>query len=1022
MKNGIKTFLKSVLCVAVSASMTVSCYDDSAIWDKLTDVENRLFELEVELSNQIDALSAIVSDLTTVSGCVKNADGSYTVTLSNGTKFNVFPQGTDFSSLVTYKVVNGTKYWATMDPNGESVVLTDASGKNIPVSADISVKLVDGVYYLVVNGKEFPTGYHAEDVVSVFSSCTPLADASGNVYAVKFTFGEGMEVTVALDGYKGVIFKLSNVNSSVVSEYFIDYGKSQDFLMEMNGVEDYVMQVPDGWRVKEINEELTGETYIRVIAPKAETVALGAAVADGYLKVVSVVEGGKAAISKMYLSTDPFKTYDVSSMNAVIVPYAGIQKFAYGVMPSDDFNEKKIVAKVNEILSASGDLPEGYYVADAGINKTIAEIFGGEITAELACIFWAIPALYEEEGEDVGFYVKEDMLRTRFVSPVSATVNVGSVSLLDAEVTVNVKGAKAMYAGVTPVVDNFTEEIVYQINNGIIDPTTEGINYSGPVSGFPTEEAAPYLSYATKYAVWVVPVDEEKETYTVNDIVYKEFTTKDIAAGGSAVLTAGDFTTTASSIKSTVSSEGAAMIYYAYLSEIDGKRYSTQSNEVKAAKLMEAEKSTLVRGSSADALVKGLRPETTMWLYAMAIDNNGLYGEVVCKSAKTGEVKYNNLSVSIADPALKSNSASFQISVTGGTATEFIYWCGYSQEQFWVNENYCGGNRTKAQAYLAANPDADEIQKVMRANGNIAEDGSLTIRNLTMSTTYVFIVLAKDETGNYSTAAYKKFTTLAADLGDMVEEGTQRWEEAKSQVKLEWIEQSFAAAENSNMSARYAFKYSGPTNLTAFVLCASDSYFEGAGLLTAEQQIVNVENTASRRYDDGYTPRDENGNLMSEPDYYKNGVYTQGQLMNAYKFYVHGLPSLGFATYFANGDHDGNCIYWDADQCTNYERAKERIAYYNTITPYKDKASMFGLKGEEAEKWAQDLMEAYSPFYKDAEPIVYYNDGTPLTISNPYGMGVNDEGKVVDRVVVVFRDLDGNYFAPMTFEVPNYFK
>jgi hypothetical protein len=185
---------------------------------------------------------------------------------------------------------------------------------------------------------------------------------------------------------------------------------------------------------------------------------------------------------------------------------------------------------------------------------------------------------------------------------------------------------------------------------------------------------------------------------------------------------------------------------------------------------------------------------------------------------------------------------------------------------------------------------------------------------------------------------------------------------------------------------------------------------------------VYTENYASRRYDDGYTPIDENGNLMSEPDYYKNGVYTQGQLMNAYKFYVHGLPSLGFATYFANGDHDGNCIYWDAGQCTNYELAKERIAYYNSITPYKEKASMFGLKGEEAEKWAQDLMEAYSPFYKDAQPIVYYNDGTPLTISNPYGMGVNDEGKVMDRVVVVFRDLDGNYFAPMTFEVPNYFK
>ena len=31
-------------------------------------------------------------------------------------------------------------------------------------------------------------------------------------------------------------------------------------------------------------------------------------------------------------------------------------------------------------------------------------------------------------------------------------------------------------------------------------------------------------------------------------------------------------------------------------------------------------------------------------------------------------------------------------------------------------------------------------------------------------------------------------------------------------------------------------------------------------------------------------------------------------------------------------------------------------------------------------------------------------------------------GKVVDKVYVMLKDLDGNYFEPMTIEVPNYFK
>ena len=39
-----------------------------------------------------------------------------------------------------------------------------------------------------------------------------------------------------------------------------------------------------------------------------------------------------------------------------------------------------------------------------------------------------------------------------------------------------------------------------------------------------------------------------------------------------------------------------------------------------------------------------------------------------------------------------------------------------------------------------------------------------------------------------------------------------------------------------------------------------------------------------------------------------------------------------------------------------------------------------------------------------------------------YASGPNDEDEVVDDVFVVFKDTQGNYYHPMKFDVPNYFK
>ena len=146
-------------------------------------------------------------------------------------------------------------------------------------------------------------------------------------------------------------------------------------------------------------------------------------------------------------------------------------------------------------------------------------------------------------------------------------------------------------------------------------------------------------------------------------------------------------------------------------------------------------------------------------------------------------------------------------------------------------------------------------------------------------------------------------------------------------------------------------------------------------------------------------------------------------MLNVNDFYVHGIPTEGAVTYFAQGTHgEGNCISWSGTECENYKRAEEKIAYYSSIEPYLIKAETFGLKGDEAQKFAENMLEAYLPFYKDAKPLIYINDGSPLTVTNPYATGVDEEGNIPDRVIVMLKDAEGNYYHPMYFEVPNYFE
>lgn len=1034
MNNLVKRIFKSLICAALTLPVVVSCYDDSQLWDKVNELEKRVDSLQVNLNEQASALSDLMGSGTSISSCNKNADGSYTIELSNGTDFTVLPAGTKFSSLVTYMKKDGKNTWATYDADGNLVPLVGVGpGK-------IEVKLVDKVYHVVIDGVEYPTGFTVDDNVQIFSSCTPMTDDSGQVYAVKLTVGDGWEVTMAVDGYKGVLFKLSSMSTTVVTEYYLDFAQSQSFYMDTRGVIDYVMQIPDGWRVVESKDKLSGELTVKIIAPSQETIAMQAAVASGDLKVVSVVEGGKAAITKLSLSTSPYKNYEVNALKAVIEPYNGIQKFFYGI--STDYDRAAVMSQITAHLDASAALPEGVFQSETGIDKQHSEI-NPNITEGQNYTFWSVPALYTEgdETQKAGFYVKEEMFREFNLTPMSVDIKVASAALLDADINVKVLGVNKMFAGISLKTDTVIDEIVANVNNGVYDALSDKslMSYAGSASKYLDAEAPMQLDPETEYVVWVIPVEAGKTKFLASDVVFADFKTKSVTAGGTLEATIADADVTASSITRKASSEGAVMMYYAYIEGSIGERVAKYSNESMFNEIMKASTFNEVRGSSADAVIDDLMPETNMWLFVVPIAADGKYGKVAFASATTSAVTFSSLSVSLEKVLIESDKATYKVNVNGGSAVDYIYWVGRKTDPFWVE--ICGSNRTVAGKFMAANPDHEAIVKVMKTSGPVAADGTLVVSELTIAKEHILLVLAKDEEGLYSKAGYAAFETLSISLGDnYAEEGTAKWNEMKELIEknIQWDEDYFqaAAGQGQGMGA-YAFSITVPTDLTAYISCFSTRAAENFG--TKLDIMVELEKTClSPTIRNPVVVDPETGERALLPDWVDdNGRLIQGSMVNVDVPYPHGDPAAGIVTYFAAGAHESHCNVWKNGKCSNYESQMNKIkeltsfdywvAHFWDFGNYNhegDPNSPYSRKLQDEEKLkqiAKAYQETYIKYYEGVEPVVYVNDGSALRIVNREAMGYDDNGKVVDVVTVMLKTLDGSYYDPMYIQVPDLF-
>lgn len=949
-----------MLAAMAATPFAVSCYDDTGIREELDMLVDKVYELEERLNNEINALRAMMDGKAMISSIIVSPEGITTIKLSTGAEFQLYPEQ-DMKSFITYMPasINGENVdcWAYIDENGVKRYMRDANGDPIPVAAATpKVVEIDGETYLEMGGELYPLSGN-----SVFSDYELIKDElTGDVYAVTFTFGEDMSFTVTVDGACGFSFVSTSGGFGqivIIKDYYVSYSLTEKVQIDPRGVVDYVLQVPDGWRVKEVEDVYMGTKYFAITAPSKELIKAGVAEAEGDLKVIAVLEGGKATVSRLFLTTSPFSDFGVSAGNLNAKMYNGLQQFVYGVSLKSQFEESAVFS-VAEGLLEEYSYPSGYGVASENLSATVAEVLGAEPVPGEEYVFWALPALYYETADDAGYYLDQDTFVTKEFKYSSVVLEVSDIRFRDAQLKLDVKGADAYYMELVPAADFMLEDVLYGLDNALYDKITDNMTYEGSIFTLTGLEAAP----ATAYVVWMAIAEDGKD-YSEDDLVVCEFSTLKLEAGASVKVVAGEQTATALDVTVPLTAAGAETIYYAAMTKSSANAYA--DDEAKVTYLFEKGKS--VQGTEVVATVSEFgvktKPSTAYVIMAVASDADGKYGEVLTLEVSTTEIAYNNLTVDI---ALEANDpGNVVLSVSAKDATDIIYWVGRTADNTWKSSNYLGGKLETAEAYMYLNSTNYKITSVMEQYPLV--DGKITLTDLTVDVDYVIVAMAQAADGTFSHGTLFKFVPNPVALGTVITKDDPRWTAATPTVT--WNREKFIPSSGM-MSGQYGCTVELPAGMTGYVLLATDNVLCESDVvfdLGVEQKMIRVMTEADHRRDsDTIDP-------SLTPEEWQNLVWPDGSI---FYHHEHGHPMFGYAVVWANrdvhaalcgGDHEG-------------------------VKP--------GTAGGEA---------------IEVNHVLIFNDG-PVEFRQPSAIASTEE--VIDKVYIVLRDLDGNTYETYEYGVP----
>ncbi len=804
-------FRNAALVVAMACPMFTSCYNDAALWDEIDGIhgdvatlEQKLAALEAKLNTDLQALQTLlegkisalegkVDGLVTVKEVEENKDGSVTITLSDDTKFTVFPKfEQDYTGLVTTVEIDGVLYWAVYGEDGVAAPAKDANDNLIPVvdvvpqvrvdqeTALVEISFDGGVEWIAIGYNE-PCVFEGAEVVYT-DNWTDEEEEMGwgeetPMYVV-LTLPDGSTISVTIDGVASFMFG-GHMGGLISGAQYVSCGATTDIGFMTTNIIDWIKEVPAGWKVEEIaveNAQYGGASF-RVTAPTEEQVLSGSAVAEGYLKVLAVAEGGKNVSASLKLTTKAFSEFSAGKGAVTVQMNNGLAGYVVGVSSLSDYDPDAIVAELKPLVEAIVESPWGSYPDWPG-NNTEYDYFEYSITdypvddleslPEMVLgeqyVVWAL-AINEWTDANWNFGYSVGSITSVTYNNVSIELETTKLAFNDIQISAKFEGVTAFYGAFqmkyndedirSGLVSDFNSNLSYGYAYPIFVEDIQGMT-DGVYAGDPNTlvDGWQEIEPDETYYLYIIPYVEGKTKYSVADMYYYEWTTEALVSGGTLSVTPGDVTAEYKSVSVPLTAEGAVYIYYKF---VDPEMVSTITD--KAAYLLE--NGAMVKGGAASANQYNMSPGTTMTLFAMAVDQNGCYGDVFVKEYSTKAMEFASAVVKAEVQGTPSQTGLVKISCDADVET-YYYWYGSTENYQWTNSSYFGGSAETASSFIALTPNSYLLDKVTPAE--LPADGIL-MEGLEVGVPSVFVISAKLADGSFTKATVAEFTP-EMDLGD----------------------------------------------------------------------------------------------------------------------------------------------------------------------------------------------------------------------------------------------------------------
>lgn len=360
-----KKFL-TILALAATVCLA-GCNDDTdGLWDEVNDLKSRVTALEtqvVALNENIEALSQLMRNGATITD-VKQTDGTYTLTLSNGEVITLH-QGSTATAVIPVIGIDAEGYWTVDYKDGKGFVRIEVDGKPVKAAAadGVTPKFridADSCWEISYDGGKSwePVLDTAGNRVSAVGTGTVTdkfftdVKVEGDKLHIELLTGESVDVPIVPNFYCRIVAPAGVQNFSSK--------ETKRFEVEIKGVENVLISAPSGWSAQ-LTDIVSDKATLIVTAPETTR-----ALADNSKDVAILATAGcYACIAKIQVETEggAVTTPPVVESVEAVADKTTSASLTFAVTVSEDTD-----AWMYLVQESSAPAPEASAVATIGKN------------------------------------------------------------------------------------------------------------------------------------------------------------------------------------------------------------------------------------------------------------------------------------------------------------------------------------------------------------------------------------------------------------------------------------------------------------------------------------------------------------------------------------------------------------------------------------------------------------------------------------------------------------------------------